>query len=97
MGIVLDQFTNANAPGMFRLLHRITRRVVCSLAVIDDAQAKAAAIRPHLDTIWREHKDLERCIARTETELKVIDHAADDARDFQRNELGVPTVLICRR
>ena len=91
---VLDQFHNAfqrawDVPDFYTAS---PDELSAAFAVIDDAQAKAAAIRPHLDTIWREHKDLEQLHRlRTETELKVIDHAADDARDFQRNELGVPT------
>ena len=56
-----------------------------------DAQAKAAAIRPHLRTIWRDHPDLDQLHRlRVDAELKSIAFIAEDLRSFQQNELGLP-------
>ena len=59
--------------------------------VVADAQTKAAAIRPHLQTIWREHHDLAQLHRlRVESQLKTIAYIAEDLRQFQQNELGLP-------
>ncbi len=60
-------------------------------AAITDAQARAAALRPHLSHIWREHKDLEQLHRlRIESNLKSLGYIAEDLRQFQQNELGIP-------
>ena len=59
--------------------------------VVADAQTKAAAIRPHLQTIWRDHKDLDQLHRlRVESHLKTIAYIAEDLRQFQELELGIP-------
>ena len=66
-------------------------QLTASFALIDDAQTKAAALAPHLPTIWREHADLKQLHKlRVEEHLKSIALMANDARRFQEHELGVP-------
>ena len=62
-----------------------------SFAVINDAQAKAAALAPHLRTIWRDCPDLKQLYKlRVEACLKLLRVMDRDAWDFQHNELGIP-------
>lgn len=62
--------------------------------VVANAQAKAAAIRPHLQSIWREHKDLDQLHRlRVESHLKTIAYIAEDLRQFQELELGIPCLV----
>ncbi|KZR75223.1 hypothetical protein PMIT1318_00309 [Prochlorococcus marinus str. MIT 1318] len=57
--------------------------------VINDAQAKAAALRPHLRTIWRDHPDLDQLHRlRVDSQLKSLAYIAEHFRYFQINELA---------
>ena len=56
---------------------------------INNAQDCGAALKTHLQTIWREHKDLEQLHRlRVEHQLKSIAYMAEDLRQFQQNDLG---------
>ena len=67
-------------------------------AAIQDAQAKAAALKPHLKTIWRNHKDLEQLHRlRVEAQLKSIAYIAEDWRQFQQFHLGTPCPVAVRQ
>ena len=47
-------------------------------AAITDAQDRAAALRPHLKTIWRDHKDLEQLHRlQIESNLKTLRYIAE--------------------
>ncbi len=64
---------------------------------VSDAQACAAALRPHLPHIWRDHKDLEQLHRlRVESNLKTLSYIAEDLRQFQQNELGTPCPVAVR-
>ena len=57
---ILDQFNDAygqawNIPDLYSCSPEQLRS---ACVVVSDAEAKAAAIRPHLKTIWRDHEDL---------------------------------------
>ena len=68
-----------------------------SFAVINDAQAKAAALAPHLQTIWRDCPDLKQLHKlRVESQLKSIAYMAEDLRQFQQNDLGTPCPAAVR-
>ena len=90
---ILDQFHDAydeawNIPDLYTC---IPNQFQSACAAITDAQAKAAALRPHLRTIWRDHEDLSQLHRlRVEAQLKSIAYIAEDLRQFQQNELGLP-------
>ncbi len=66
-------------------------------AAVSDAQSCAAALRPHLPHIWRDHKDLEQLHRqRVESNLKTLSYIAEDLRQFQQNELGTPCPAAVR-
>ena len=68
-----------------------------AFAAIDDAQTKAAALAPHLQTIWREHPDLKQLHRlRVEDNLKAIAYMADDVRRFKEQDLGTPRPVAVR-
>nr|WP_115093531.1 hypothetical protein [Synechococcus sp. UW106] len=96
---VLDQFFAAfdaawNVPDFYSATPDQLKN---ALTAIDDAQAKAAALAPHLPTIWREHPDLKQLHRlRVEDNLKAIAYMADDARQFKQNELGNPCSVAVR-
>ena len=57
--------------------------------VINDAQARGAALRPHLRQIWREHPDLDQLHRlRIDSQLKSLAYIAEHFRYFQINELA---------
>ena len=90
---ILDQFHTAfDAAWNITDLYTATPEQLHSAAhAITDAQAKAAALKPHLKTIWREHEDLSQLHRlRVEAQLKSIAHQAEDLRQFQQNQLGFP-------
>ena len=96
---ILDQFHDAfdeawNIPDLFTCS---PNQFQSACAVVSDAQAKAAAIRPHLRTIWRDHHDLEQLHRlRVEAQLKSIAYIAEDLRQFQQNETGLPCPVAVR-
>ena len=64
---------------------------------ISNAQDCAAAIRPHLRIIWRDHEDLAQLHKlRVESQLKTIAYLAEDLRQFQQNDLGTPCPAAVR-
>ena len=68
-----------------------------SFAAINDAQAKAVGLSRHLQSIWHEHPDLkQRHKLRVDHCMKCIAHMAEDARQFQQNELGMPCPVAVR-
>ena len=90
---ILDQFHDAfDAAWDIPDLYTCTpNQFQSACAVVSDAQAKAAALRPHLRTIWRDHPDLDQLHRlRVDAELKSIAFIAEDLRSFQQNELGLP-------
>ena len=67
------------------------QQLAAAFSTIDDAQAKAAALTPHLQAIWRECPDLKQLHRlRVEHCLKTIAYMAEDARQFKQNDLGTP-------
>ncbi|RPF80722.1 MAG: hypothetical protein CBB80_010595 [Synechococcus sp. TMED20] len=90
---ILDQFHNAfdaawDAPDFYTAT---PDELHSACAAITDAQVKAAALKPHLRTIWRDHDDLSQLHRlRVEAQLKSIAYIAEDLRQFQQNELGLP-------
>ena len=90
---ILDQFHDAfdeawNIPDLYTCT---PDQFQSACAAVSDAQAKAAALRPHLRTIWRDHEDLSQLHRlRVEAQLKSIAYIAEDLRQFQQNELGLP-------
>ena len=91
--VVLDQFFAAfdaawNVPDFYSATPDQLKN---AFTAIDDAQAKAAALAPHLQTIWREHPDLKQLHRlRVEDNLKAIAYMADDVRRFIEQDLGTP-------
>ena len=90
---ILDQFHDAydeawNIPDLYTCT---PNQFQSACAAVSDAQAKAAALRPHLRTIWRDHDDLSQLHRlRVEAQLKSIAYIAEDLRQFEQNELGLP-------
>ena len=88
---VLDQFFAAfdaawNVPDFYSATPDQLKN---AFTAIDDARAKAAALAPHLQTIWREHPDLKQLHRlRLEDNLKAIAYMADDVRRFKEQDLG---------
>ena len=59
------------------------------IAVINEAQQMATAIRQWLSQVWRVFPDLDQCHRqRIDAELRHIAFIAEDLRSFQQNELG---------
>ena len=59
------------------------------IAVINDAQQKATAIRQWLSQVWRAFPDLDQTHRqRVDAELRHIAFIAEDLRSFLQNELG---------
>ena len=90
---VLHQFFSAfdaawNTPDF----HTATpHQLSAAFLTIDDAQTKAAALSPHLPSIWRDCPDLQQLHRlRVEHCLKTIAHIAEDTRQFQEQDLGTP-------
>ncbi len=55
-------------------------------AAISDAQNKAAALKLHLRSVWRDHEDLEQLHRlRVEHQLKSIAYMAEDTPPMRRN------------
>ena len=96
---ILEQFHTAfddawNVPDFYTAS---PNELHAAFDVITDAQAKAAALRPHLQAIWREHQDLAQLHRlRVEAQLKSIAHMAEDVRQFQELELGTPRPAAVR-
>ena len=68
-----------------------------AFTAIDDAQAKAATLAPHLPAIWHEYPDLKELHRlRVESNLKAVAHIAEDARQFKQNDLGNPCPVAVR-
>ena len=66
-------------------------QLTAAFAAITDAQAKAAALTPHLQAIWRDCPDLKQFHKlRVEHCLKSIAYMVRDAEDFERLDLGAP-------
>ena len=90
---ILEQFHDAfnlawNVPDFYTAT---PDQLQSAFDLINDAQARAAALRPHLQTIWRDHKDLVQLHRlRVESHFKSIAHISEDARQFQEIELGPP-------
>jgi hypothetical protein len=96
---ILEQFHNAfnNAWESPDFYNASPDELHAAFDVITDAQAKAAALRPHLQSIWREHPDLAQLHRlRIESQLKSIAYMAEDARQFQQNDLGIPCPAAVR-
>lgn len=67
------------------------QQLSAAATAITNAQDWGAALKTHLQTIWREHKDLEQLHRlRVEQQLRSIAFMAEDLRQFQQNDLGVP-------
>ena len=67
------------------------QQLIAAFSTIDDAQTKAAALAPHLQSIWRDCPDLKQLHKlRVEHCLKTIAHIAEDARRFKEQDLGTP-------
>ena len=96
---VLDQFFAAfDAAWEVPDFHSCTPdQLKDAFAAIDDAQTKAAALAPHLQTIWDEHPDLKQLHRlRVEDNLKAIAYMADDVRRFKEQDLGTPRPVAVR-
>ena len=73
------------------------QQLAAAFSTIDDAQTKAAALTPHLQSIWRDCPDLKQLHKlRVEHCLKTIAHIAEDARQFKQNDLGTPCPAAVR-
>ena len=96
---ILDQFHTAfdnawNAPDFYTAT---PEQLHSAFDVITDAQTKAAELRPYLQSIWRNHEDLAQLHRlRVEAQLKSIAHMAEDVRQFQELELGIPCPAAVR-
>jgi len=65
------------------------QQLAAAFAAINDAQTKAAALAPHLQSIWSACPDLQQLHRlRVEHYLKTIAHIAEDARRFKEQDLG---------
>ena len=90
---ILDQFLAAfdaawNIPDLYTAT---PQQLTAAFNTIDDAQTKAAALAPHLQSIWRDCPDLKQLHKlRVEHCLKTIAHIAEDARRFKEQDLGTP-------
>ena len=96
---ILDQFFSAfNAAWEVPDFYSCTPdQLKDAFAAIDAAQAKAAALAPHLQTIWREHPDLKQLHRlRVEHNLKSIAYMADDVRRFKEQDIGNPRPVAVR-
>ena len=97
---ILNQFHDAydeawNIPDLYSCT---PNQFQSAYAAVSDAQAKAAALRPHLRTIWRDHDDLSQLHRlRVEAQLKTLAYIAEDFRQFQQNELGLPCPAAVQR
>ena len=96
---ILDQFFAAfdaawNVPDFYSASPDQLKN---AFTAIDDAQAKAVALAPHLPAIWNEHPDLKQLHRlRVESNLKAIAHIAEDARQFKQHDLGNPCPVAVR-
>ena len=90
---VLNQFFDAfniawESPDFY---NATPEQLHSAFAAISDAQNKAAALAPHLQSIWREHHDLKQLHRlRINDCLKSIAYMVRDAEDFERLDLGAP-------
>ncbi|WP_232199939.1 hypothetical protein [Synechococcus sp. CC9616] len=96
---ILDQFHNAfdaawDAPDFYTAT---PDELHSACVAITDAQVKAAALKPHLKTIWRDHEDLAQLHRlRVEAQIKSIAYQVEDLRQFQQNNLGTPCPAAVR-
>ena len=96
---ILDQFFAAfeaawNVPDFYSATPDQLKK---AFTAIEDAQAKAAALAPHLQTIWCEHPDLKQLHRlRIEDNLKAISYMANDVRQFKEQDLGTPCHMAVR-
>ena len=90
---IINQFHDAfdlawNVPDFYTAT---PEQLQSAFAAITDAQHKAAALAPHLQSIWREHQDLKQLHKlRIDQAIKSIAYIAEDARQFQELDLGIP-------
>ena len=96
---VLNQFFDAfniawESPDFY---NATPEQLHSAFAAISDAQNKAAALAPHLQSIWRDHQDLKQLHRlRINDCLKSIAYMAEDARRFQELDLGIPCPATVR-
>ena len=96
---VLNQFFDAfniawESPDFY---NATPEQLHSAFAAISDAQNKAAALAPHLQSIWRDHHDLKQLHRlRINDCLKSIAYMAEDARRFQELDLGIPCPVAVR-
>ena len=66
------------------------QQLTTAFTTIDEAQLKAAALAPHLQSIWRDCPNLkQQHRLRVEQCLKDIAHTAEDARRFKDLDLNI--------
>lgn len=96
---IFDQFFAAfdaawNVPDFYTCT---PDQLSAAFTAIDAAQAKAAALAPHLPLVWREYKDLKQLHQlRVEDNLRCLAYIAEDARKFKEHELGMPCPVAVR-
>ena len=90
-----DAFQAAwNAPDFYSCT---PEQLNAAFSTISNAQNCGAGLKPHLRSIWRDHQDLEQLHRlRVESQLKTIAFMAQDALEFQHNDLGTPCPAAVR-
>ena len=96
---IFDQFFAAfdaawNIPDFYE---STPDQLAAAFEVIDAATRKAAQLRTHLRTIWRDHPDLDQLHRlRVERCIKLLAYMADDLRQFKESNLGLPCPAAVR-